>query len=698
MKRARNRFVKNLRYLCLVGVITLGLISIVGSNGGGGGGAPPSALQLTGTVSAPGGQLAFNTPTWLGRFFAGLLGSPAYATIEGVNPVGAGVTVNLIEIDASGNTVGNVIATATTDADGAFTLEAPEGFEPDSKYVIRAGTTEALDAMVTSTTVDVDPLTDAVRTLITDSTNDLTTITCTEIDEIQDEVDGIVQNVDPTGLTAMQLSNALKTEAENGEETSNVIKSASSNGQICGEVTDNNGNPLANIRIVVRDFGDWVKRAKTKTDTSGNYCVNVPFGDYIIGAINRTDSSMAACEWLTSSGGANIQFGAEKTTIYDTITVTRNFELADGGRITGSVAAGAGGSLSEGAALEGIEILVRNYAGFFPVTKAKVKAGGTYRINFAPGKYLIVARNRTRYTYATESYDGAGGITNRNLGQPVNVTVGNTETVNFVLDPGHAISGQVLDGPDGNPVTGARVRFDIPDGGTAEVPRTNKQGRYHINLEPAMYTVRSSGQSADVDISSTDQEQDFTAQVGTVSATLLDGSSNPVSQAKLFLRSSDGSTLISQEPTNSDGTVTLYSSTDGNYLLQIVIEDGRFVGSSIYSGKTRLLSGDPVNVTVEGNNLLGSLNLPAGGVLTGTVYESDGTTPAGNLRVQVRSGGTSSNDRFVWTRTKGDGTYTISLPEGAYERIRAGQGDTAVDINNVSITAGGTTTQDFTLP
>lgn len=38
MKRARNRFVKNLRYLCLVGVITLGLISIVGSNGGGGGG------------------------------------------------------------------------------------------------------------------------------------------------------------------------------------------------------------------------------------------------------------------------------------------------------------------------------------------------------------------------------------------------------------------------------------------------------------------------------------------------------------------------------------------------------------------------------------------------------------------------------------------------------------------------------------
>ena len=37
MKKARNGFVKNLHYLCLVGVIALGLITIVGSNGGDGG-------------------------------------------------------------------------------------------------------------------------------------------------------------------------------------------------------------------------------------------------------------------------------------------------------------------------------------------------------------------------------------------------------------------------------------------------------------------------------------------------------------------------------------------------------------------------------------------------------------------------------------------------------------------------------------
>jgi hypothetical protein len=44
MKRVRNGFIKNLRYVCLIGVIAFGLITIVGSNGGdgkGGGGTTP---------------------------------------------------------------------------------------------------------------------------------------------------------------------------------------------------------------------------------------------------------------------------------------------------------------------------------------------------------------------------------------------------------------------------------------------------------------------------------------------------------------------------------------------------------------------------------------------------------------------------------------------------------------------------------
>jgi len=39
MKKVRNGFIRNLHYLCLVGVIALGLITIVGTGGGGGGGS-----------------------------------------------------------------------------------------------------------------------------------------------------------------------------------------------------------------------------------------------------------------------------------------------------------------------------------------------------------------------------------------------------------------------------------------------------------------------------------------------------------------------------------------------------------------------------------------------------------------------------------------------------------------------------------
>ena len=38
MSKARKGFIRNVRYLWLIGVIGLGLISIIGSNGGGGGG------------------------------------------------------------------------------------------------------------------------------------------------------------------------------------------------------------------------------------------------------------------------------------------------------------------------------------------------------------------------------------------------------------------------------------------------------------------------------------------------------------------------------------------------------------------------------------------------------------------------------------------------------------------------------------
>lgn len=51
MKKARNGFVKNLRYLCLIGVVALGLMTVVGTGGNDDDSAPSVKVTLHGDCS-----------------------------------------------------------------------------------------------------------------------------------------------------------------------------------------------------------------------------------------------------------------------------------------------------------------------------------------------------------------------------------------------------------------------------------------------------------------------------------------------------------------------------------------------------------------------------------------------------------------------------------------------------------------------
>ncbi|OQY17659.1 MAG: hypothetical protein B6I32_00130 [Desulfobacterium sp. 4572_20] len=54
MKKPRKSFIKNLTYLCLVGVVALGLLTIVGTGGGGGDGTSTSTTEGTTTFNSGG--------------------------------------------------------------------------------------------------------------------------------------------------------------------------------------------------------------------------------------------------------------------------------------------------------------------------------------------------------------------------------------------------------------------------------------------------------------------------------------------------------------------------------------------------------------------------------------------------------------------------------------------------------------------
>lgn len=651
---------------------------------------------MSGTVSAPGGSVAFNEQhgikEMLAEIFAGKL---AHAAITGVSPVGAGVTIELIEVDASGNKVGATLASTITDTDGSYSLVTPDGFVPSSKYVIRAtGTTETLDTRVTSsTTNNVDPVTDVVSDLVTSTASDLSTISTDEITTIQDAVETVAQDVDATGLSASTLSSTLLTTATNNEEVANQISSTAAGGQICGNVKDSSSNNLENIVILVRDYGNWVTRAKTKTDASGNYCVNVPYGsgkNYIIGALNFTGTSTAASEWWSTGGTAYSQIDAEKVSVPDTTKLTRNFTLEPGARISGTITAGSGGSYTAGTALQNIRVQIRNYQNFFPVAGKKSKSDGTYRINVIPGTYMIAALNKTLQPYASEYYTASGGVNMYYTADSVTVSAGDKKTINFALSKGYKLTGTILDNTGGNAVTGMRIRINKFGSGPVVRLRTNKQGKYRVWLAADTYFAEAYGQSiSSIDMTTGNATWSPTGPVTAIS-TNVKYSGTGVSQAKVWLLDSSGAT-ISQEVSSSDGSITLYCKTCAtNYKAYVLVDDARSWGTSVYDSKTDITTNataiDATQTTMP------DINLPAGGTLTVNVT-SDGTAVVQNFKTRVLTGSSGTDYILKVQRTHGDGTYKLSLPAGTW-RIKM-IGDSTPGTCTVNITAGGTTTLNY---
>jgi hypothetical protein len=192
-----------------------------------------------------------------------------------------------------------------------------------------------------------------------------------------------------------------------------------------------------------------------------------------------------------------------------------------------------------------------------------------------------------------------------------------------------------------------------------------------------------------------------------------DASGNAVGGANAYVYDTTGSyNMLGYEITGGDGSVTLYGPTATNFRVAFVVFDGRMIGSQVYNGQLNYPSapaGNNVNIPASPGTIgLGTVALPAGGVLKGTMTKSGAAI--GNSFVQVRLGGKSGAYRIQTIRTMSDGSYMISLPPGTITRLCAS--DSSANLPNgasppvnvapatgsfaysdtVSITAGSTTT------
>lgn len=687
------------------------------------------SIAVSGTIYSPTTDLAFQEPSFTDRMLASLFGKRVNAAIgDFASAVPAGVTVNVYEIDATGALVsGTPITTATTDSFGAYVLAAPLD-APASKYIIRAESgVNTLESRITAATVDVDPVTDATSLLVVYAASDLNTISVDEITQIGDEVGDLVEDIDSADTTtASALSTALDTAAKADQEVDNVVTSTAAAGSICGTVTRSGDTAaLANIRMVVKDYGEWVTRAKTLTASDGTYCMNVPDGDYIVGAFNRTgdtkDAQRSASEWYNSglANGGAYPVNGEKITVAGGGAVNGiDFDLDPGIRITGSVV-GSGGSL-DGAAMEGAKVQIRDTDTNFPVAAARVKADGTYRVNVRQGKYTIQVRNRSQKPYASQyAVDTGNEAGDHNLGyaKVYDLTAKPTpggQTVDFSLLPGNKLTGTITE--SAAPITGTLVLVDDPTlGGANARLRTNKNGQFRIWLKPNTYDVLAYGQTdLGIDLTGTpgsgvndSHATSFTADVAKQPITLLSGTT-PVSEAKVLIYDS-ADNYIGRQVTVDDGTTTLYSAAAaGNHKIVVRIDDAQSYGSVVYDGNTRYSDATGIALDPAVTTPLTSFDvaLPDAGVLKVIVQDnSTNKNPQPNIPVQVRDdndpGDTNANNgtnKFTTARTRGDGTSILSLPGGTvgtpwiYDNVRVNGSAPGGNCLNVNIVNGYTTT------
>jgi hypothetical protein len=658
---------------------------------------------MSGTLSAPGGALAFNAPTGPQRLLAEIFGRDALAALSGTSPV-AGAAVKLIQIDSSGAPVGSVLASTTTAADGSFTLNVPTPFTPGPSFVIRATGTVTLDRMVSDfTSQDVDPSTDVTKSLVLAQLQaagaNIQTLKASQVSEIGTRVAQAAVNLGTFGSVGT-LVTALTTQVQNDVEIQALVGNSTATSGISGTVTDGGGTPLANIKIVVRDFRQQIRRAEARTDASGNYALNISSGDYMVGALNLGTASTAASEWWTCNDvnggpvcGVAVQNKASKVSVAAG-TSSANFKLEPGARISGSMTAAGAGTL-----LGGVELVVRDFDSTEIAFSRLSDADGSFVMNVGPGVYSLSSRNQTNLAFAGAPYNGPatggsttnGGGAHTNESTPVSLAAGNSFTFNFALVEGGLVKGTVTDGatPTPNPVAGLPVRFSTTNtalndltGAFLEAVSTDLAGGYRMWVKPGTYAVRARGQIATPTVvgfgaNNNPAPVNFGAAVGRATVVVQAPGGLPLSGVKVQVYDSNGN-FVGSENTIGDGSIEIYALAGASYRIQFLLDDGSTAAGSVtYDGTSsptqRVLASGTLVAFTAGSAAtpiqLGTITLPVGGGIEGTV--TIGGIPAGNVVVQVRSGGFGGASRFVNTRTSEDGTYSIAVPAGAYERVCA---------------------------
>ena len=224
--------------LSLTCVVSL-IFSISSCSNGGGEGAPPPAPPVStttqtivsGTVQAPGGQLAFFKKS----SFRDLFVSEAYAALIGLANVPDNTIVQLARLDANASSFSVISTTTTSGGLYSFNLTAL-GLQPASDLIVRvAGSSgKEMRAFVVGTVADISPVSEAAYQLAVQTLNGgpLSNLTLQEVSDISGAV-GLIGTLQNLGIATSldQAVGLVKTAVGTNAQLTGFLTAATANGQ-----------------------------------------------------------------------------------------------------------------------------------------------------------------------------------------------------------------------------------------------------------------------------------------------------------------------------------------------------------------------------------------------------------------------------------------------------------------------------------
>jgi hypothetical protein len=223
---------------CLVSLICAGslIFSLSSCSSGGGEGAPLPVSTTTqtivsGTVQAPGGQIAFFKKS----SFRDLFVLEAYAALTGLANVPDNTIVQLARLDANASSFSVISTTSTSGGLYSFNLTAL-GLQPANDLIVRVAGSggKEMRAFVVGTVADISPVSEAAYQLTVQSLNGgpINNLTLQEVSDISGAV-GLISTLQDLGtaISIDQTVGLIKSAVRNNPKVNEFLAAAAATGQ-----------------------------------------------------------------------------------------------------------------------------------------------------------------------------------------------------------------------------------------------------------------------------------------------------------------------------------------------------------------------------------------------------------------------------------------------------------------------------------